>query len=83
MVKVRSLPHCVGGVIAQSVIAIPIILWVKYFGYSRFELVNIVFALLGFFSFAVMGINLLPIAPLDGSIAWAIFPEFFKRMRSR
>ncbi len=43
--------HCLiawAGVIAQSLVAIPIILWVRCFGYSRFELINIVFALFFF-----------------------------------
>jgi Zn-dependent protease len=78
--------HCViawGGVIAQAVVALPVIGWVRLFGYTRFEPVNAVLALLGFFSIAVAIVNLLPIPPLDGATAWAIIPEFFKRIRDR
>jgi membrane-associated protease RseP (regulator of RpoE activity) len=76
--------HCViawGGVIAQTIVALPIVGWLMLFGYSRFEPLNAVLVLLSFFSLAVAAINLFPIPPLDGAIAWAIFPEFFKRMR--
>jgi Zn-dependent protease len=80
--------HCViawGGVIAQAVVALPVIGWVRLFGYTRFEPVNAVLALLGFFSIsiAVAVVNLLPIPPLDGATAWSIIPEFFKRIRDR
>ena len=78
--------HCViawGGVIAQTVVAAPIIGFVSIFGYSRFEPINAIFAILGFFSLGVALFNLLPVRPLDGSIAWAIVPESFKRLRHR
>jgi len=76
--------HCViawGGVIAQAVVALPIVGWVILFGYTRFEPINAVLALLGFFSLGVAAVNLLPIAPLDGATAWAIIPESIKRLR--
>lgn len=76
--------HCViawGGVLAQAVVALPIVAGVALFGYTRFGAINAVLALLGFFSLLVAAINLLPIAPLDGSIAWAIIPEGYKRLR--
>jgi Zn-dependent protease len=78
--------HCViawGGVIAQAVIAIPIVVWVERFGYTRFEPINAVLVLLGFFSVGMAVFNLLPIPPLDGATAWAIVPEFFKKIRNR
>jgi len=76
--------HCViawGGVIAQAVVALPIVGWVILFGYTRFEPINAVLALLGFFSLGVAAFNLLPITPLDGATAWAIIPESIKRLR--
>jgi membrane-associated protease RseP (regulator of RpoE activity) len=76
--------HCIiawGGVLAQAVIAIPLVLWVKLFGYSRFEPVNAIFAILGFFSIGVALFNLLPIPPLDGATAWGLFPALIQRMR--
>ena len=72
-----------GGVIAQAVVAVPIVLVVTVFGYSRFEAINAVLALLGFFSLGVAIFNLLPVKPLDGAIAWAIIPEAFKRIREK
>jgi membrane-associated protease RseP (regulator of RpoE activity) len=78
--------HCViawGGVIAQAVVAAPIVLYVGIFGYTRFQPVNAVLALLGFFSLGVAAFNLLPIPRLDGSVAWGIIPEAIKRLRTR
>ena len=74
--------HCViawGGVAAQAVIAVPLVVWVEIFGYTRFQSVNAVMAILGFFSLSVAVFNLLPIRPLDGSTAWALLPALFKR----
>jgi Zn-dependent protease len=79
------LDHCViawGGVLAQAVVAIPLLVWVAVFGYTRFEAVNMLFAILGFFSVGVALFNLLPIAPLDGATAWGIFPALLARRRS-
>jgi Zn-dependent protease len=77
------LDHCIiawGGVIAQAVVAIPLIAFVSTFGYTRFEPLNAMIAILGFFSMGVAAINLLPFSPLDGATAWAIIPEAFKRI---
>lgn len=78
--------HCViawGGVIAQATVFTPIIIAVSLFGYTRFEPINAVLAILGFFSLGTALFNLLPLRPLDGSIAWAIIPEAFKWLRDR
>jgi hypothetical protein len=80
------LDHCViawGGVLAQAVVFIPIVLWVHFFGYSHIEGVNMMFAILNFFSLGVSLLNLLPIRPLDGSIAWGIAPAFLAAKRAR
>jgi Zn-dependent protease len=79
------LDHCViawAGVLAQAVVAIPLVLWVAMFGYSRFEAVNMLFAILGYFSLAVAVFNLLPIPPLDGCVAWGIFPALLAHWRA-
>ncbi len=76
--------HCViawGGVLAQAVVAGPVVLYVSMFRYTRFQPINAVLALLGFFSLGVAAFNLLPIPRLDGSIAWGIIPEGIKRLR--
>jgi Zn-dependent protease len=78
--------HCViawGGVIAQAVIGVPLVLWVIAFGYSRFEPVNAVLAILGGYSLVVAAFNLLPVGRLDGTIAWGIIPELIKRAKRR
>ena len=80
------LDHCViawGGVLAQAVVAIPLVAWVAAFGYTRFEAVNMLFAILGFFSTGVALFNLLPIPPLDGATAWAIFPALLARRQTQ
>ena len=78
--------HCViawGGVLAQAAIGIPLALRVALVGYTRFEPVNAVLALLGFYNLCVAAFNLIPVAPLDGAVAWQIIPAFFRRQRQR
>lgn len=79
------LDHCViawAGVLAQAIVALPLVTWVAVFGYTRFEAVNMLFAILGFFSLGVAAFNLLPKAPLDGATAWGIFSAFLARRRA-
>jgi Zn-dependent protease len=66
-------------VAAQLAVAVPLIAWVELFGYSRFQPVNAMLAIWGFFSLSLAVFNLLPIRPLDGSIAWGLLPALFKR----
>ena len=78
--------HCViawGGVLAQAIIGVPFVAWIVIVGYTPFEPVNAVLALLGGYSLIVAALNLLPVAPLDGAIAWQIIPEFIRRQRQR
>jgi Zn-dependent protease len=78
--------HCViawAGVLAQAVIAIPLVTWVAIFGYTRFETLNMLFVILGFFSLGVAVLNLFPVPPLDGATAWGIFPALFARRRAQ
>jgi Zn-dependent protease len=80
------LDHCLiawAGVLAQAVIAIPLVIWIAIFGYTRFEVVNMLFVILGFFSLAVAVVNVLPIPSLDGATAWGIFPALLARRRNR
>jgi Zn-dependent protease len=69
------------GVLAQALVAVPLVIWVAVFGYSRFEAVNMLFAIMGGFSLAVAVFNLLPISRLDGAIAWGIFPALSAQRR--
>lgn len=72
-----------GGVIAQAIVAVPVLLIIKIFGYTPFEVVNEVLALFGVFSVIVAFFNLLPLEGLDGAIAWQIIPAAIGKMRIR
>jgi len=72
-----------GGVAAQALIGVPLVVWVEVFGYTHSQAVNAVLAILGFFSLSMAVFNLLPIRPLDGAIAWGLIPAIFKRSRAR
>jgi len=67
------------GVVAQGLVGLPLVAWVEVFGYTHFEPVNAVFAILGFFNLAIAALNLLPVPPLDGAVAWSLLPTLFKR----
>jgi Zn-dependent protease len=71
------------GVIAQLLVAIPVVVGLKVFGYSSFNALNAVLVVLGPFSLMVAVFNLLPIGRLDGAVAWWIIPEAIKRFRAR
>jgi stage IV sporulation protein FB len=71
-----------GGVIAQAIVAVPVLLWIKFLGYTPFNAANEVLTLFGFFSLAIAFFNLIPIRGLDGAIAWQIFPAFIERRRN-
>ncbi|HEY7402104.1 MAG TPA: hypothetical protein VIB39_01165 [Candidatus Angelobacter sp.] len=78
--------HCFiawGGIFAQAVIAIPLVAWLVVVGYSRFEPMNAILAILGPYSLFVAAFNLIPAGRLDGVLAWAIIPEFIKRLKQR
>lgn len=80
------LDHCMiawGGVLAQAIVAVPILLLVTVFGYSQCEPLNAALAIFGGFSLVVAAFNLLPIARMDGTIAWGIIPELIQRARRR
>ncbi len=72
-----------GGVLAQAAVAVPVILWISAFGYTRFESLNAAFALFGPFSLLIAIMNLIPIAPFDGALAWRLLPALFTRSRLR
>jgi len=57
-----------GGILAQAIVAIPLVAWVEIFGFTPFAPLNAALAILGFFSISMAAFNLLPIRPLDGSL---------------
>jgi len=78
--------HCIiawGGVLAQLVVALPLVVWLGIFGYTRFDPINAVLAILGCFSLLIAALNLIPAGRLDGTVAWSLIPEWIKRVRAR
>lgn len=69
-----------GGVLAQGVVAFPLLVFLAVFGYTPFPAANAAIVILGVFSTGWALFNLLPIAPLDGSRAWSALAGF--RLRS-
>ena len=72
-----------GGVLAQTVVAVPLTLYIVLAGYTPFEPLNAVLAILGAYSLFAAAFNLLPIPPLDGSKAWDIIPAWLEQRRLR
>jgi len=72
-----------GGVAAQALIGVPIVVWVSIFGFTRSEAINVALGILGYYSLAVAVFNLIPIPPLDGTRAWYLIPELVKRIQKR
>lgn len=70
-----------GGVLAQTIVSVPIVLCVQVFGYTPWEPLNAALAILGAFSLGIGAFNLLPIRPLDGSVAWDLIPAFLEQRR--
>jgi membrane-associated protease RseP (regulator of RpoE activity) len=64
-------------------VALPLMVWLALFGYTRIGAINAVLAILGPFSLLVAAFNLLPAPRLDGAIAWNLIPEWFRRLRDR
>jgi Zn-dependent protease len=62
-------------------VAIPLVIWVEVLGFTRFEPVNAILAILGFFSLGVVLVNLIPIPPLDGATAWGLIPALIDRAK--
>ena len=72
-----------GGVLAQFAVAVPIAVYLAVFGYTPFEPVNAVLAILCPLSLGQALFNLIPVAPLDGSKAWGLFPLLLRRKMPR
>jgi Zn-dependent protease len=72
-----------GGVLAQTIVALPIALYVAAFGYTPWETLNSALAIFGAASLFIAAFNLLPFRPLDGSVAWDLIPAFLERRRFR
>ncbi|HET9402439.1 MAG TPA: hypothetical protein VFO34_15950 [Candidatus Acidoferrales bacterium] len=71
------------GVGAQMLIAVPVFLWLKFFGFTRSDAVNVALGMFSYYSVLIAVLNLIPSPPLDGATAWRIFPALLRRMRKR
>jgi len=67
------------GIVAQSLVAIPIVVWLSIFGYSRFDALNVGLGIWGYMSLGFAMLNVIPVPPLDGALAWKLFPELLRR----
>jgi Zn-dependent protease len=72
-----------GGVIAQLIVAIPILFLALVPNTDKVPGLDPVIAILGYYSAIVAIFNLTPAHPLDGHKAWRILPLLWKRYRRR
>jgi Zn-dependent protease len=73
-----------GGVGAQILVGLPLVFYIRVFGFTRFTPLNVAMGILGYCSLFVAALNLLPIRPLDGAKAWyAARAKFQKRESTR
>jgi Zn-dependent protease len=72
-----------GGVLAQVIVAIAVLLLSLIPGIDRFVVLGPIFAFLGPISLLIALYNLTPVRPLDGAKAWRIVPLLFEKWRSR
>jgi Zn-dependent protease len=78
--------HCLiawAGVTAQAVVALPLLVLLSFGGHPRVEFLEAFFVGFTYLSLSTIPLNLLPIKPLDGSIAWRIVPILWKRALRR
>lgn len=78
--------HCLiawGGVLAQAIVFVPVIISIAVFGYTRLQVLNAALAIWGPFSLGVAVFNLFPIPGLDGWTAWRIVPLAITRVLVR
>ena len=70
-----------GGVLAQLAVGVPLVLWSVVFGFTAIGVVNAIIAMFGYLSLLWVALNLMPVARLDGAIAWQIVPYLWRRRR--
>ena len=66
------------GVLAQAVVALPLVVYTGIFGFTRYGVVNAVIGVFGYFSLFIALFNLVPVRPLDGAIAWRALPALWR-----
>jgi len=70
-----------GGVLAQLVVAIPLVLSKALFNFGAVDPWGPIVAILGYYSVAVVTFNLIPASGLDGENAWRLPPLLLRRWR--
>ncbi len=70
-----------GGVLFQSVVGIPMLVWILRVGYTPIESVNAFMAVFSYLTVVMVPLNLIPVRPLDGAAAWGIVPLMWSRLR--
>jgi Zn-dependent protease len=68
-----------GGVLAQLAVGLPLVLWAVVFGFTSIGVINAAIAIFGYLSLLWVALNLLPVAHLDGALAWQILPYLWRR----
>ena len=64
--------------LAQAVVALPLVVYTGVFGFTRYGVVNAVIGVFGDFSLFIALFNLVPVRPLDGAIAWRALPALWR-----
>lgn len=76
--------HCLiawGGVVFQGAVGLPMLAWIKLVGYTPLEALNAFMGVFSFLTVVMVLLNLAPIPPLDGAVAWGVVPLLFRRFR--
>jgi Zn-dependent protease len=72
-----------GGVLAQVVVAVPVIALAHTTSLGSLPLFPIIVSIFGYLSVAVAVINIAPAKGLDGAIAWRLVPILWHEFRQR
>jgi Zn-dependent protease len=70
-----------GGVAAQVLVAVPLILVNAVTGFASIDPLGPIVGILGYVSLGIAGFNLLPVPGLDGAKAWRLFPLLYGEWR--
>ena len=72
-----------GGVAAQVLVAVLVFSVAAWLPAETEERFGVVVVFLGYINLSVAAFNLAPTPPLDGALAWKIFPLLYGRLRRR
>ena len=72
-----------GGVLAQLMVAVPVIVLDAVFEMGRVVPLRPAVAIFGYVSVAIAALNLIPAPGLDGAKAWKLFPLLLEERRER